>query len=69
MKIEELTLEQLKSLAYDCLLQIEQSQNNLKIINAEIGKRNSNMSEENTEEVVEPTPLEVGDVTPEEEAE
>jgi hypothetical protein len=39
--MEKLTLEALKALAYDNLVQSEQAQNNLKILNAEIAKRNS----------------------------
>lgn len=67
MDIKKLTLEQLKALAYDQLVMVEQSQNNIKVINAEISERNKNMSEEEMEaskdeEVVEPT-------TPEEETE
>lgn len=39
MEIKEMSLEQLKSIAYDNLVQIEQCQNNLKLLNAEIVER------------------------------
>jgi hypothetical protein len=39
MNIEQMTVEQLKALAYDSLVLIEQSQNNLKLINQELAKR------------------------------
>ena len=39
-QISEFTIVELKSLAYDQLVLAEQAQNNLKIINTEIAKRN-----------------------------
>lgn len=39
MNIKEMTLEQLKSLAYDLLVQIEGGQQNLRIINQEIAAK------------------------------
>lgn len=73
MTIDQATTEQLKAAAYDELARIEQSKANLQVINAEIAKRNQPMEEVKTDEtVVEPTegtPLEVGEVTPEPEAE
>ncbi len=41
MDITKLNLNELKVLAYDEMVKFEQSQNNLKIINEEIIKRNS----------------------------
>lgn len=38
--ISKLSVTELKALAYDVLVVMEQNQNNLKIINAEIQKRN-----------------------------
>lgn len=54
MTLQEASIEQLKASAYDILVQIEQHQNNLRVINAEISKRNPQMEEtiETTEEVV-----------------
>jgi len=39
INIEELTLEQLKSLAYDLIVQINQIQNNLNTVQAQITKK------------------------------
>jgi len=39
MDISKLTIEQLKALAYDQIMLIQQSQNNLNLIQAEIEKR------------------------------
>lgn len=39
MKIQEMDLQTLKSIAYDTLVQIEQSQGNLRLINQEIALR------------------------------
>jgi len=62
MDIKTLPLKELKALAYDQLVQLEQFQTNLKIINAEIAERNKTMSEEVstevTEEVTAETPAE-----------
>lgn len=54
MTLKEASIEQLKALAYDTLVQIESHQVNLRQINAEIAERTKNMSEEAiaTEEVV-----------------
>lgn len=65
MTIQELTTEQLKATAYDTLVKIEQYQNNLKIINGEIAKRNTPMSEETTPVVEEETTVESTEATPE----
>lgn len=40
MDIKTMTVEQLKALAFDQLVLLEQAQNNLKVINAEIQLRN-----------------------------
>lgn len=42
MDLEKMTIEQLKALAYDQIVLIEQCQNNLRIINQEIQKRINN---------------------------
>ena len=39
MNPKEMTLEQLKSLAYDLIVQLEQTRQNLSIINAEIQEK------------------------------
>ena len=39
MNVNELTLEQLKALAYDQLVAIQVAQNNLRILEGELGKR------------------------------
>lgn len=39
MNLQQMTLETLKSLAYDQLVQLEQTQQNLRLINEEIAKR------------------------------
>ncbi len=39
MDLTKMSLTELKSLAYDQLVQIEQNQNNLRLINTEISKR------------------------------
>lgn len=64
MTLQELTVVLSCVLAYNTLIKIEQYQNSLKIINGEIAKRNTPMSEETTpvseavveEETVEATP-------------
>lgn len=42
MDITKLTLEELKALAYDQIMLIQQSQNNLNLIQAEIERRKQN---------------------------
>lgn len=37
--VTKMTVEQIKALAYDQIVLLEQAQNNLKILNAEIQKR------------------------------
>lgn len=44
MDITTLSVQELKALVYDESVRIEQSQNNVRIINAEIAKRNETMS-------------------------
>lgn len=44
--LKQMSLSDLKALAYDQLALIEQNQNNLKIINAEIAERNTKMRED-----------------------
>ena len=53
MDISTLTIEQLKALAYDQIVLIQQSQNNLNLIQAEIQKRMS-MTQQTT--IPEPIP-------------
>ncbi len=40
MDVTKLTVEQIKSMAYDQIVLLEQTQRNLQILNAEIAKRN-----------------------------
>jgi hypothetical protein len=44
MNIKTMTMVELKALAYEQLVSLEQSQNNLKIINQEIASRTPTMS-------------------------
>ena len=46
MDITQKTVTELKALAFDFLVQIEQGQNNLRAINAEIAKRNAPVAED-----------------------
>jgi len=39
MKIEDMTIEQLKVMAYDQLVLLQQTQNNINIIQAELARR------------------------------
>lgn len=59
MTLQEATLEQLKAIAYDELVKIEQIQNNLQIINSEIAKRTKMVEDtqeiqETNQEVIDP---------------
>jgi len=51
--MEKFTTEQLKALVYDNLVNIEQAQNNIKLINQEIAKRSTPTSEVTGTEVPE----------------
>jgi len=46
MKLEEMTLEQLKALCYDQILVMNQAQANINILQAEITKREKEESKE-----------------------
>lgn len=48
MDIKKLTLEELKALVYDELAKVEQSQQNIRILNQEINERNKLQSETKT---------------------
>ena len=51
MNLQTMTKVELQSLAYEQLVIIEQSQNNLKIINQEIQQRNQNPVTEHKKEI------------------
>ncbi len=53
LDITQMTVEQLKALAYDQLATIENAQNNLKVVNEEIVKKQSQPQEVKTAEVSE----------------
>lgn len=58
--ISQLSIIELKALAYDQLTQLEISQQNLKIINQELNKRiqqQSSVSPNTSSDIVEPLPL------------
>jgi len=57
MNIKEISISELKALAYDQLTLIEQAQNNLKIINQEILER-QNLQQKSPEKQVVPEPKE-----------
>jgi len=47
-----MSLEQLKALAYDQLALLEQTQNNLRLINVEIAEKSKEVTQTETTEVV-----------------
>jgi len=52
MNLKEMSLEQLKALAYDQLALLEQTQNNLRLINVEIAEKSKEVTQTETTEVV-----------------
>lgn len=52
-QLKEMSVVELKALAYEQLVQMEQTQNNLKVINQEIGSRATGTMTEAPKEVVE----------------
>jgi len=55
--IKTLTIEQLKALAYDQLVELERIQKNINILNQEIASRNQQSAPVSSSEIVE-TPVE-----------
>jgi hypothetical protein len=51
MKIEEMTTEKLKAIAYDVLIAIQKSQNDLMMINQELNRRKNETTKQGREKV------------------
>lgn len=49
MNLKEISIVELKAMAYDCLASIEINQNNIRAINAELQSRNQQLLETKTE--------------------